>query len=67
MKPVFADTVYYLALTNPRDQYASAAARYGRLRGHVCHDRLGVSGGCQLVDARPRPRVVLRTVRGSGQ
>lgn len=27
MKPVFADTVYYLALVNPRDQYASAAAR----------------------------------------
>ena len=28
MKPVFADTVYYLALTNPRDQYAAAATRF---------------------------------------
>jgi uncharacterized protein len=28
MNPVFADTVYYLALTNPRDQYASAATKY---------------------------------------
>ena len=28
MKPVFADTVYYLALTNPRDQYAPAATRF---------------------------------------
>lgn len=24
--PVFADTAYYVALTNPRDQYAAAAA-----------------------------------------
>lgn len=28
MKPVFADTVYYLALVNPRDQYAAAATRF---------------------------------------
>lgn len=28
MKPVFADTVYYLALINPRDQYARAATRF---------------------------------------
>ncbi len=28
MKPVFADTVYYLALTNPRDQYAALATRF---------------------------------------
>ncbi len=28
MKPVFADTVYYLALTNPHDQYAPAATRF---------------------------------------
>ncbi|MBN2217100.1 MAG: type II toxin-antitoxin system VapC family toxin [Pirellulales bacterium] len=28
MKPVFADTVYYLALINPRDQYAPAATRF---------------------------------------
>ena len=28
MKPVFADTVYYLAPTNPRDQYAPAATRF---------------------------------------
>jgi predicted nucleic acid-binding protein len=28
MKRVFADTVYYLALTNPRDQYARAATRF---------------------------------------
>ncbi|MEI8372904.1 MAG: PIN domain-containing protein [Planctomycetota bacterium] len=28
MKPVFADTVYYLALTNPRDQYAASATRF---------------------------------------
>jgi len=28
MKPVFADTVYYLALLNPRDQYATAATRF---------------------------------------
>jgi uncharacterized protein len=28
MKPVFADTVYYLALTNPRDQYASVATKF---------------------------------------
>jgi predicted nucleic acid-binding protein len=28
MKPVFADTVYYLALTNPRDQYAAPATRF---------------------------------------
>lgn len=28
MKPVFVDTVYYLALTNPRDQYASAALEF---------------------------------------
>jgi uncharacterized protein len=28
MKPVFADTVYYLALTNPRDQYAGPATRF---------------------------------------
>jgi predicted nucleic acid-binding protein len=28
MKPVFADTVYYLALTNPRDQYAAPAMRF---------------------------------------
>jgi len=28
MKPVFADTVYYLALTNPRDQYAPPATRF---------------------------------------
>ncbi|MDY0165460.1 MAG: PIN domain-containing protein [Thermoguttaceae bacterium] len=28
MKPVFVDTVYYLALTNPRDQYAKAAIRF---------------------------------------
>jgi hypothetical protein len=28
MTPVFADTVYYLALTNPRDQYADAASRF---------------------------------------
>ncbi|MGA2616810.1 MAG: PIN domain-containing protein [Thermoguttaceae bacterium] len=28
MKPVFADTVYYLALTNPRDQCAPAATRF---------------------------------------
>jgi len=28
MKPVFADTVYYLALTNPRDQYAASAVRF---------------------------------------
>jgi predicted nucleic acid-binding protein len=28
MKPVFADTVYYLALTNSRDQYATAATRF---------------------------------------
>lgn len=28
MKPVFADTVYYLALTNPRDQYTAAAMRF---------------------------------------
>jgi uncharacterized protein len=28
MKPVFADTVYYLALTNPRDQFAAAATRF---------------------------------------
>ena len=28
MKPVFADTAYYLALTNPRDQYAPAATRF---------------------------------------
>ena len=28
MKPIFADTVYYLALTNPRDQYAPAATRF---------------------------------------
>jgi uncharacterized protein len=25
MKPVFADTVYYVALTNPRDHYAARA------------------------------------------
>jgi predicted nucleic acid-binding protein len=28
MKPVFVDTVFYLALTNPRDQYAAAAMRF---------------------------------------
>ncbi|HLA83753.1 MAG TPA: PIN domain-containing protein [Thermoguttaceae bacterium] len=28
MKPVFADTVYYLALINSRDQYAPAATRF---------------------------------------
>lgn len=28
MKPVFVDTLYYLALTNPRDHYAAAAARF---------------------------------------
>ena len=28
MKRVFADTVYYLALTNPRDQYAASATRF---------------------------------------
>lgn len=28
MKPVFADTVYYLALTNPRDQYSAPAMRF---------------------------------------
>jgi len=28
MKPVFADTVYYLALTNPRDQYAALATGF---------------------------------------
>lgn len=28
MKRVFADTVYYLALLNPRDQYAKAAAKF---------------------------------------
>ena len=28
MKPVFADTVYYLAPTNPRDQYAALATRF---------------------------------------
>jgi predicted nucleic acid-binding protein len=28
MKPVFADTVFYLALTNSRDQYAAPATRY---------------------------------------
>lgn len=28
MKPVFADTVYYLALVNPRDQHAPAATRF---------------------------------------
>ena len=28
MKSVFADTVYYLALTNPRDQYAALATRF---------------------------------------
>ena len=28
MNRVFADTVYYLALTNPRDQYAGAATRF---------------------------------------
>jgi uncharacterized protein len=28
MKPVFADTVFYLALTNPRDQYAAAATQF---------------------------------------
>ena len=28
MKPVFADTVYYIALTNPRDQYAALATRF---------------------------------------
>ncbi|MGA2067376.1 MAG: PIN domain-containing protein [Thermoguttaceae bacterium] len=28
MKPVFADTVYYLALTNARDQHAPAATRF---------------------------------------
>jgi hypothetical protein len=26
VKPVFADTVYYLALVNPRDPYAAMAA-----------------------------------------
>ena len=26
--PVFADTAYYVALTNPRDQYAAAAANW---------------------------------------
>ena len=28
MKPVFVDTVFYLALTNPRDQYAAPATRF---------------------------------------
>jgi predicted nucleic acid-binding protein len=28
MKPVFVDTVYYLALINPRDQYAAAATQF---------------------------------------
>ncbi len=28
MKPVFVDTVYYLALTNPRDQYAAQATAF---------------------------------------
>jgi uncharacterized protein len=28
MKRVFVDTVYYLALTNPRDQYAADAIRF---------------------------------------
>ncbi|MBN2578728.1 MAG: type II toxin-antitoxin system VapC family toxin [Pirellulales bacterium] len=28
MKPVFADTVYYIALTNPHDQFAAAATRF---------------------------------------
>ncbi len=28
MKPVFADTVYYLAVTNPRNQYAALAAAF---------------------------------------
>jgi predicted nucleic acid-binding protein len=28
MKPIFADTVYYLALTNPNDQYAQAAREF---------------------------------------
>jgi uncharacterized protein len=28
MKPVFADTVYYLALINPRDHFAAAAAQF---------------------------------------
>jgi predicted nucleic acid-binding protein len=28
MKPVFADTVFYLALTNPRDQHAAPATRF---------------------------------------
>jgi uncharacterized protein len=28
MKPVFADTLYYIALTNPRDQYAQAATHF---------------------------------------
>ena len=36
MRPVFADTVYYLALTNPRDQYAAAAAQFtARFSGAV--------------------------------
>lgn len=28
MKPVFADTVYYLALANARDQHSAAATRF---------------------------------------
>ena len=28
MKRVFADTVYYLGLTNPRDQYAAVTTQY---------------------------------------
>ncbi|MHB8902172.1 MAG: type II toxin-antitoxin system VapC family toxin [Thermoguttaceae bacterium] len=28
MNRVFADTLYYLALTNPRDQYAAAAMQF---------------------------------------
>jgi predicted nucleic acid-binding protein len=28
MRRVFVDTVYYLALTNPRDQYAADAIRF---------------------------------------
>jgi uncharacterized protein len=28
MKPIFADTVYYLALINRRDQYAAAATEF---------------------------------------
>ena len=59
MKPVFADTVYYLAVTNPRDQYRRARGGvYGGVLRGVRDHGVGDDRGGKLADSRSRPRAV---------